>query len=328
MCVPATRWTAPIPSRPPSLPLFGRLSGRFHIRGSFAAKAVRYRLVYKPERTVFAKVNSGECPLQTAYTADGLIECAWQVDDVKVVEVEAQTPLWAVPYQWIDYGEFASWDEVAEAASHLFLDHPEPLPPHLAGWLEQLRQNAASPDDFILQIIRYVQDNIRYVAVSIDEHTHKPYDVATILERNYGDCKDKSTLLCRLLRHAGYDALPALVHSHLREVAVQGLPRPSAFDHAIVRLNHENQIQWIDATLTDQGGRFGNIPYPAYGAALVLGSKDTAVESIPAAPSTQNISYDEFVKVHQHNGTAELRVTRTFTGASADSMRINSRRSG
>ncbi len=90
-----------------------------------------------------------------------------------------------------------------------------------------MRAGAASPEEFILQVIRYVQEHIRYVAVAIDEHTSKPYDLPTILERHYGDCKDKAVLLCRLLREAGYDAVPALVHSQLRENSVRGLPQPA-----------------------------------------------------------------------------------------------------
>jgi hypothetical protein len=302
-------------------PLFGRVAGRFLLRGTFAAKALRYRLVYRPDRPLYARVHNGECESQTAYISDDLIECTWELNDVKVIEVDPKTPVWALPFQWIDYGEFGTWDEVAEAAAPLFFDETESLPPYLLDWLEQMRQNSPSPEDFVLQIIRYVQDRIRYVAVSIDEHTCKPYPLSTILERNYGDCKDKAMLLCRLLRQAGFDALPALVHAQMREFASEGLPRPGAFNHAIARLQHGDHVQWIDPTLTDQGGRLGHIPHPPYGVALVLGSDEPALEAVPSEASRHQISYDEFAKVHQHDGTAELRVTRKFSGAAADGIR-------
>jgi hypothetical protein len=302
-------------------PLFGRTSGRFVLQADFSADANRCRLLYGPQRTIYAVPHNFQLQPKTAYTADGLVDCRWELDGVKPLQVETATPTWALPYRWIDYGEFATWEEVADAASLLYVQLQDPLPPQTADWLRQVQAGATSPENFIIQVQRYVADNIRYVAIGIDEHTCKPYDIATILERRYGDCKDKAILFCRLLREAGYDAVPALVHADLKEHAIGPLPRPGAFNHCIARLRLEGKTHWFDLTIDHQGGGLGAVWHPPYGMALVLNSPGEALERMAPASQPRAISSEEFVKVRLPEGVAELRVTRIFTGAAADDMR-------
>ncbi len=284
-------------------PLFGRLHGHFLLRGGFRAEAVRCRLLYREDRVLY--VSPRRCDLQpeVTLTEDGLVDCRWAMDDVRPFRLEADMPHWALPFQWIDYGEFATWAEVADAAGRLFNASAEAVPEYLATWLEETRAAAASPEQFIQQLIRYVQEHIRYVSVSLDEHSHTPYDIATILQRNYGDCKDKTTLLCALLRKAGFDATPALVNAHQRAYAVEGLARPTAFNHVIARLLHAGRTHWIDATLTDQGGQLETLSHPTYGVALTLDGAEDPIATIPPPPVMPSVNYDEKITVHRTSGT-------------------------
>jgi hypothetical protein len=302
-------------------PLLGGFSGRFILQGDFSAQAIRRRLLYRADRTIYAVPHKCDVPARTAYTGTGLVDCRWEADDIKSREMEKGVPQEALPYGWIDYGEFATWEDVARAAAPLFSAPDEPLPPAMAEWLAQARAASTAPEHFILQVVRYVQEKIRYVAVAIDGHGWRPYSIATILERHYGDCKDKSILLCRLLREAGYDAAPVLVNSKLREKATEGLPRPWAFDHAIVRLCHQERTYWIDPTLSYQGGRLESLWHPPYGIALRMNSPGAALEKIPPPLVPNTVMHDECVKIRLPEGVAELRVVRTFTGRSADEMR-------
>src|ERR1700677_3467496 len=232
---------------------FGRITGRFILQGNYTAKSVRRRLIYHPDRRIYVLPCGCNLQPEVTLTDDGLMACEWRLKNVKPPHREPNVPNWALPFSRIDYGEFQTWEEVAEAASPLFAPSSDPLPAHIADWVKQWTASGAPPEEFILQAIRFVQENIRYVAIGIDEHRVRPYPISTILERNYGDCKDKSTLLCHLLREAGHDATPVLVNSQQREHAVSGLPQPTAFDHAIVRLRRGGRTHWIDPTMTDQG---------------------------------------------------------------------------
>jgi hypothetical protein len=303
--------------------LFGGVSGRFILQGDFSAEAIRCRLLYRADRTIYAMPHKCEVPAQTAYTETGLVDCRWEADGIKSREMEKGVPQSALPFGWIDYGEFPTWEEVAQSAARLFAASDEPLPAALATWLAQLQASGATPEQVILQIARYVQESVRYVSVSIDEHTHKPYPISVILERHYGDCKDKSILLCRLLREAGHEAAPVLVHSKLRGKATEGLPRPWAFNHAIVRLEHGEKTYWIDPTLAYQGGGLESLWHPPYGIALRMDSPGAALEIIPSSSVPNMVTHDECIKIRLPEGTAELRIIRSFTGKSADEMRAH-----
>lgn len=302
-------------------PLLGGFSGRFILQGDFSAEAIRRRLLYRADRTIYAVPHKCDVVAQATYTEKGLVDCRWEADGIKSREMEKGVPQAASPFGWIDYGEFATWEDIARAAAGFFEAPDEPLPSMMVDWLTQLQASCAAPELLILEIVRYVQEKIRYVAVAIDGHGWRPYSIATILERHYGDCKDKSILLCRLLREAGYDAVPVLVNTKLREKATEGLPRPWAFDHAIVRLRHQERTYWIDPTLSYQGGRLESLWHPAYGIALRMNSSGAALEKIPPSMVPNTVTHDECVKIRLPEGTAELRVVRTFTGKSADEMR-------
>src|SRR3546814_13646976 len=66
-------------------------------------------------------------------------------------------------------------------------------------------------EDRVTEVTRYIQDNIRYVGEEMGEGSYVPRRPALVLERGYGDCKDKSLLLAVALRRVGIDAVPALV---------------------------------------------------------------------------------------------------------------------
>src|SRR5207245_3226925 len=73
-----------------------------------------------------------------------------------------------------------------------------------------------SAEQRVLQALRFVQDEIRYMGVEIGVNSHMPYSPATVVKRRYGDCKDKTLLLITMLRALGISARPALVSTTYR----------------------------------------------------------------------------------------------------------------
>ena len=94
-----------------------------------------------------------------------------------------------------------------------------------------LRQTNRQKADALLE---YVQKEIRYTGLEIGLHSHAPNPPKVVLDRHFGDCKDKSLLLISVLGAVGIDAYPALVSSSLRVHVGEILPSPLAFDHVVV----------------------------------------------------------------------------------------------
>ena len=52
---------------------------------------------------------------------------------------------------------------------------------------------------------------MRYIGVAFGIGRYQPHSAETVLDNQYGDCKDKHTLLAAMLKAAGYEAWPALI---------------------------------------------------------------------------------------------------------------------
>ena len=80
----------------------------------------------------------------------------------------------------------------------------------------------------------FAAQQIRYVSFSEGEHSHRPHKISDTLRNRYGDCKDKSTLLLRLLRELGQNAYPVLVATSQEQPQRMPIPSNGYFDHMIV----------------------------------------------------------------------------------------------
>ncbi len=111
----------------------------------------------------------------------------------------------------------------------------------------RLTAGCKTPEDQLRAIYRYVQ-KIRYVAVELGRSGLRPTLPETVLQHQYGDCKDKSLLCISLLKVAGVKALPALALT-----ADQGILDPQfpswKFNHMIVKAEIEGgKTYWLDPT--------------------------------------------------------------------------------
>jgi len=77
------------------------------------------------------------------------------------------------------------------------------------------------------------------------------------LARRFGDCKDQSALLVKLLRTAGHPAHLALLRTGSAEDVDPELPGLGSFDHAIVYVAGDVPL-WIDPT--DAYSGHGELP--------------------------------------------------------------------
>ena len=108
-----------------------------------------------------------------------------------------------------------------------------------------------------LAIVKAVYDFVvsqtRYVGLEFGIHGYKPYRVDQILQRRFGDCKDKASLMHALLASVGIDSRLVL----LRMRKLGSMPeRPASlaiFNHAILYLPKLDL--WLDGTASFSGSR-------------------------------------------------------------------------
>ena len=87
---------------------------------------------------------------------------------------------------------------------------------------------------------------MRYIGVAFGIGRYQPHSADTVLDNQYGDCKDKHTLLSSMLKAAGYDAWPALIGTEIK--FHPELPTPAQFDHVITVVSLNGKEIWLDST--------------------------------------------------------------------------------
>jgi Flp pilus assembly protein TadD len=163
-------------------------------------------------------------------------------------------------------------------------------------------------------ILDYLDREVRYTGIEFGEASIVPHDSADTLNKKYGDCKDKATLLVTMLRAAGIPAYVALLNVESRMDVPAELPGMGLFDHAIVYVpagpRQKNSAQaasalWIDAT--DRYARLGQLPINDQGRLALIARPDTkALEKIPESTSTENVLFEIREIALSENGPAAV----------------------
>ena len=95
-------------------------------------------------------------------------------------------------------------------------------------------------------IYSYVSTQVRYIGVAFGIGRFQPHQAVEVLHNQYGDCKDKATLLSAMLAAAGVSSDAALIGAGVR--FNEAIPSPAAFNHVITHLKQNGQDVWLDST--------------------------------------------------------------------------------
>lgn len=259
------------------------LGGLFARRLSIARQAPvleRMIRVHAPEVSFpYAREIGAPILRHRQHIADGIRTDHWHGDRLPAVIHDPEAPAWHEIEGHFELSAAADWREVAQWAAPLY----RPVRPEgeLAALVERLRREFADPERRLLAALRFVQDEIRYTGLSIDEHWYVPHAADRVLARRYGDCKDKTLLLLTLLDALGFRAEAVLVHSQLQAQIERLLPSPYAFDHVIVRVGFGEQWYWIDPTAELQRGRLAHLAQADFGFGLVLNGSSSGLTRMP-----------------------------------------------
>ncbi len=198
---------------------------------------------------------------------------------------------------------FATWDDIAQWVWALFETNLV-VTPAIQKQADELIAGVEDPIEQVTQIFDFVQQSIRYVAIEIGIGGYKPHSPEEVLKQQYGDCKDKATLLAALLSAAGFDASPVLIPT--RDVTHINPDFPSLeFNHAILALqakgdlvrrlqsyfafSAEAGVLWLDPTA--EMAPFGSLPGAVQGQlALVVDHDRGFLLDVPELDSAKNRS--------------------------------------
>ena len=140
---------------------------------------------------------------------------------------------------------FASWEEVGRWYASLEKDRRVPSP-EVRAKAQDLTKGLNGDLDKTEGLYDFVAKNFRYVSLSLGVGRYQPHSAADVLHNQYGDCKDKHTLLESLLEAEGLHASSVLINSGRK--LDPDMPSPSQFDHVITLLPLGKDEVWMDTT--------------------------------------------------------------------------------
>ncbi len=279
------------------------------------------RRIVMPEARSLRLKNHGTDLAPTVTTGGGWRVYTWERREVSPIEPEDDLPSWFDPAPSVEAGEFDSWAEVAALFVRLYADLGAPSKV-LSAQIAKLRAAKGTAEERLLAATRFVQDDIRYLGIELGLGGQRPFAPSTVLERRFGDCKDKSFLLVTFLRALGFEAKTALVNTVRRRALDDVLPSPLAFDHAIVQVTVDGRSYFIDATASYQRGPLSARQPPGFERALLVAPETRALVPIPRPRLTEpDHVVQEILTVGADDHSADLEVETTDRGAEADRMR-------
>ena len=149
------------------------------------------------------------------------------------------------PSSDVQVTSFKSWDEIASWYWNLQKDRVEPSPAVRAKAAD-LTKGLTDDSAKLHAIYDFVSTHYRYIGIDFGIGRYQPHAADDVLSNNFGDCKDKQTLLASLLQAAGIQADPVLISTTNR--LDPDVPSPAQFDHVIGYIPQGKSGLWLDTT--------------------------------------------------------------------------------
>ena len=186
----------------------------------------------------------------------------------------------------VQFTDFTDWSAASalmaplyDQASVLEADSP------LKARIEEIRAAQPTAAGRAAAALRLVQDEVRYLALSMGEGGYVPTAADEVWRSRYGDCKGKTVLLLALLHGLGIEAEAVLVSTENGDGLPDRLPAMVWFDHVLVRAVIDGKTYWMDgASVGDR--TLEDLTPPAYHWGLPVRPQNAAFEPIVQPPLT------------------------------------------
>lgn len=267
----------------------------------------------------------------------------WELRNLPFIKREPMSPSFQniVPWVAINYAPesgtqagikaFANWTEVSRWSSTLY--EPQVIVDDaVAAKAQELTANAKTELDKIRAIAGFVQ-NIQYISIDIGVgrgNGYRPRPSNLVLNRGYGDCKDKANLMRALLKAVKIEAYPIAIFSGDPTFVREEWSSPAQFNHCIIAvkvsdateaptvIRHETLGRLLIFDATDPFTTVGDLPEDEQGSfALIIAGEKGGLAKMPVTPAESNLLDRKIEAVISAEGTVSGKISEKSTGQSS-----------
>ncbi|HTA47625.1 MAG TPA: DUF3857 domain-containing protein [Bryobacteraceae bacterium] len=168
-----------------------------------------------------------------------------QLEPVNQDDEKKKKPAKDQPVHSVQMTTFRSWDEVGRWYGELQSSRMA-VTPAIQSKASELTKGLNTDADKERAIYNFVSSRLRYISISFGVGRFQPHSADEVLANQYGDCKDKHTLLAAMLKAVGIEAWPALIGTETK--LDPDVPSPAHFNHVITVVAQGKDRVWLDST--------------------------------------------------------------------------------
>ncbi|EAQ43110.1 DUF3857 domain-containing protein [Polaribacter sp. MED152] len=184
--------------------------------------------------------------------------------------------------------------------------------PELIALVKELTKDKKTDLEKVKAIYYWTQKNIKYIAFEYALGGFIPRESNDVFRKKYGDCKDNSSILYKMLEIAGLDGNLTWIGTRSIPYTYEQVPTPVVDNHMILTYNFEGKNYFLDAT-----GRYIKMGLPTSfiqgKEALVSYKNDFKIVNVPIIEAKENIISDD-TKLQLINGQLIGESTTTLRG--------------
>lgn len=217
---------------------------------------------------------------------DGLLHYRWEVRDVPRMFPEPNMPAVHTVVQRLIVSTIPDWRFISKWYWELSKPHFE-TNEAIRKQVAELTQGIEDKRKKLEAVFYWVSQNVRYVGITPEEEApgYEPHDVTMTFEARHGVCRDKAALLVAMLREAGFEAFPTLIHNGPKKD--EEVPTPY-FNHAVVAARDEDG-SYILMDPTDENTRQIFPGYLNNQSYLVATPEGDTLKTSPIVPAEENM---------------------------------------
>jgi transglutaminase-like putative cysteine protease len=208
----------------------------------------------------------------------GTNQSVWELHDVPGVEIEPDMPPWDAVAGRLGLKYFprdpalraktmGSWKDLGIWYKGL-TESSRAVSPQIQQKVAELTAGITDPLEKMKVLTSYVQGHIRYAAIEIGIGGLQPHPAKDVFAHQYGDCKDKATLLGAMLQEIGVDSYYVVIDTE-RGIVHPDFPSMQ-FNHVVLAIRLPEKV--------DGGVLYATVNHPTLGRLLFF---DPTNERVP-----------------------------------------------
>lgn len=180
---------------------------------------------------------------------------------------------------WISYG---NWQ-------YKLLQNLDILPEEEKKAVSELVKGIIDKRERIKALYHYLQDNTRYINISIGIGGLKPYPASDVALNKYGDCKALTNYMKAILNYVGIESFYTKAKASTQPQNILKSIAGQQFNHVVLAVPLMNDTIWLENT--DNANPFGYMgTFTQNRDALLVSKNKSKLVRIPALKSKDNLS--------------------------------------